>query len=402
MPFKIATPDMTSDTTPSGICTTDQVFNSLAAFRCFDRSLSVPCGIGSGDSTKNPPHWVEYDFEAGQIIEAYRWRGYSAADDYYLIDWKFQGYDGSWVDLDEVTGNFTPPNTFSDTFLVDSPSSTYTKYRLLITDWEAPVGDADVVFLTEVELLITDPTFDLPVVEFAFIPQPISHVSGDFVSLPVNDMAFTPNAPSFTVGPVSLTLPVDPMAFTPNALALTFVPTTDIPSTTIYKCTLTGAPDAQTDLVLPISSMQARYRDGGQDSWMSVVVPNGAEFADEISLRPNGQIILDRGVQFIDGEQQLNELLRVDLEDIRDDFGGSRRSVTLSGHTPTTTQVPKTLALTNVRFRFAGTGKRRYRSDLDTNLRPGDTATFDVESIVVSTISYNVSTGGEVMEITEV
>ncbi len=41
-----------------------------------------------------------------------------------------------------------------------------------------------------------------------------------------------------------------------------------------YLCTLTGAPDALPDLVLPISGFTARRR-SGTPSYLQAVIPNG-------------------------------------------------------------------------------------------------------------------------------
>lgn len=187
-------------------------------------------------------------------------------------------------------------------------------------------------------------------------------------------------------------------ALSPNPV---YIVPPNTPVTTIYRCTLTGAADSLDDIVLPISSVQARYRNGA-DSYLQVVVPDAGTYSDAITARLNGQIVIDRGVRFIDGTEQLVELLRVDLETVSDAWGGANRSVSISGHATTTTTVPKTVTLEDVTYEASGTGKTRYRSTLDLNLRPGDTAVFDAQSIVVDTLSYTVGTSREVMEITEV
>ena len=177
------------------------------------------------------------------------------------------------------------------------------------------------------------------------------------------------------------------------------IPST-VPSSTIYRCILTGAPDATTDLELPIKSFQSRYYDGA-DSYLSVVVPDAVTFSTGISDRSNGEIVLSRGVKFFDGTEQLVEIIRVDLEDISDSRGGSNRSITLAGHQEFINTSPKSVELFNATFAFTGTGKKRFRSDLDLNLRPGDTAVIGVESIIVDRITYTVDTSLEIMEITE-
>ncbi len=394
--YLIAHPDMTSNTAPSGACATDQVFNGLAAFRAFDRSLGFPCGIGSGNFPKNPDHWIEYDFQGNQKIDAYKFYGGSSG--YYPTDWRFQGWDGAWVDLDVVTGNTSGETTWSDIFVIDSPSDTYTRYRLLFSDWAAPPDNLDVLLIGEIQLLTVAPTYDLPVADFSFDPQPVYKATGDFFPLPSLGGAFIFNAASITVGPVSLALPVTAMTFDPNSLALTLYPSESMPNTTIYRCYLDT-------LEIPISSIQARYRDGtasSAESYLSVVVPNGPAYADEIAARSSGVLSIKRGSRLADGSETLVTLMSVDLETIRDDFGGNSRSITLSGHSTFSNTTSKSITLQNVSYRFGGgSSPRRFRGSLDLNLRPGDSAVYGFEQIVVGAITYIVSPSGETMEITE-
>ena len=171
------------------------------------------------------------------------------------------------------------------------------------------------------------------------------------------------------------------------------------PAQTIYTLTLTGAPD----VTLPISSLQTRLRNG-EPSYLQVVVPNAPAYADQITARSAGQLVLKRGLQFVDGSRQMEEIARVALELIADARGANSQSITLSGHKTTTVAAPRTRELQGVSYRSAGTQKKRYRCRPDLFLRPGDTATVAAygDSFAVGMITYTVSvSGGETMEITE-
>jgi hypothetical protein len=169
---------------------------------------------------------------------------------------------------------------------------------------------------------------------------------------------------------------------------------------TVYRFTLTGDRDGMSDVIIPVSSCQMRRRDG-EPSYMSVVVPDYG-YLDEISARPNGAMKLDRGVLYSDGELQLKEIAVVDLEDIRPDWGGKSRSITLSGHRTVSTPDPSVVTLTGASYRTVNAdGKRRYRCNVDLFLRPGDTADINGESITVGFISYFIGRAQETMEIEE-
>lgn len=164
-----------------------------------------------------------------------------------------------------------------------------------------------------------------------------------------------------------------------------------------YRCILTGAPD----VTLPISSFQYRLRDG-DPSYLSVVVPNGAQWAAEIDARSNGQIVLYKGTEDDSGNQNLVEIARATLETVRPDEGARSYSTTLTGHRTTSATSPKTLTISNVSYRNVEGGKRRFRSqDIAEFLAPGDTAVIGAESIVVGEISTAVGDQYSQQEIVE-
>jgi len=395
MGYENVVPDMTGYTTPSGTVTADSEFNpsSYPAWRAFDQ-YDGSMWINYYWANPSMPAWLAYEFPAETEIAAFRFKNPAGSTPLQPKTFHFRGWNGSGWDVlhTETDYPFQGYSAWTETFVL-SPAANYTKYDLYI---ETTYHGEEAVAIAELELMASLPSYDAPVVSFPFIPNAPTYIAGDFYNAPAVNLPFNSNSPSFAVGPVSLTMPVVNIPFTPNAPGLTIVPDSTIPSTIIYRCTLTGT----TDIILPISSMQARYRNG-EASYLSVVVPNGTDYADEITARSSGAIILERGVKFFDGTQQLVEIMRVDLEDIRDDWGGSNRSVTLVGHRTTTNTSPKTIELEGVTYLASGTGKKRLRAGMNLNLRPGDTATYGAISIVVDNIVYTADPSGETMEITE-
>ena len=170
----------------------------------------------------------------------------------------------------------------------------------------------------------------------------------------------------------------------------------------IYRCYLTGAADGTTDVELPATSFQARLRTG-EPSYLSVVVPDAPTYLPAITARPNGELVVKRGIRWPTGVEILEEIARVGLERIADDRGAGSYTLTLSGHKTQTTATPKTRTLAGLSYRHAGTGARRYRCSLDTFLRPGDTVYVPEygESAVVRLITYVIDGRTEMMELTE-
>lgn len=166
-----------------------------------------------------------------------------------------------------------------------------------------------------------------------------------------------------------------------------------------YFCTLTGEADDTTDVVLPISQFQARKRDG-EATYLSVVVPSH-DNAQEVSDRANGQIIIEMAYFVGDTEQLREEILRVDLENIRTDEGPIRRSITLTGHR-TETYGGQITTLTDANYKYVSEGVRRYRFAVaDPWLNPGDTVRVGDDEFRAGYITYIISERFRQMEVTE-
>jgi hypothetical protein len=164
-----------------------------------------------------------------------------------------------------------------------------------------------------------------------------------------------------------------------------------------YTCALTGT----TDLTIPIASFQARYR-SGRPTYLSVTIPNGADYYDDISDRSDGQLVLTRTIYGIDGtELSSGEVMRVDLEDIELYEGSSSYSITLTGHRTTSNGIPHTVALSGASYRSVKNGSRRYRCSPHNQLRPGDTAQIYGDEFVVDSVSWYASSRSETFEVVE-
>jgi hypothetical protein len=160
---------------------------------------------------------------------------------------------------------------------------------------------------------------------------------------------------------------------------------------TIFRCYLTGDGDGLDDIELPISSWQARARDG-DPSYLSVVVPAVTDYEEAITTRTNGDLILKKGVRLGDGTEQLEEILTVDYENVQVSQGARNESIIVTGHRTITSSAPKERAVGGVSFYcLQADGKRRVRALMDLFLRCGDTCIYGDGSndyFVVGAITY--------------
>jgi hypothetical protein len=166
-----------------------------------------------------------------------------------------------------------------------------------------------------------------------------------------------------------------------------------------YFCTLTGSADDTTDLEFECRTFQARKRDG-ESTYLSVSI-TGFDLAEQIADRANGQLIMYMAY-FVGGVEQLREeILRVDLENIRTDEGPTNRSITLTGHRNESfgNQIA---TLTDPIYKYVSDGIRRYRFAIpDPWINPGDTIRTNDDEFRVGYITYIVSDRYRQMEITE-
>lgn len=168
---------------------------------------------------------------------------------------------------------------------------------------------------------------------------------------------------------------------------------------TIYRAVLTGSPD----LELPLASFQCRRTAEGQTQ-VSLIVPSSSlTLLDAITARSSGDLIIRKGIRFSDGTEQLDELLRVVLTGVRYDAGTKSATLSLTGSDATETSRLMTRTLRGISYRnTSGDGIRRVRCEVDTWLRPGDTADLGSgETFVVSDLVYSVSPSSAVMEVVE-
>ena len=136
-------------------------------------------------------------------------------------------------------------------------------------------------------------------------------------------------------------------------------------------------------------------------TYLSVTVPGIANL-ENISDRPNGEMIVEMAYA-IDGVVSVREeLLRATLEEIRPDEGSRNRTITLSGH-KTEIFDNQTVTLEKHNYKAITGGKLRFRFPyIDLYLNPGDTAIVGTDEFRIDHITYTITETLKTMDLAEV
>jgi hypothetical protein len=170
-----------------------------------------------------------------------------------------------------------------------------------------------------------------------------------------------------------------------------------------YICKLTPQPgSAYSAITLPMSSFQGRFK-SGDPSFLSVVIP-GDDYATAISNRHDPDNPPELSVYMvktcIGGYIISEQLMAVDLEDVKTYEGGTNISIELEGHR-TNTYSAKPVSLTGASYKNMTGGKLRYRCQPDLFLRPGDTVTVNGDTFTADSISIAMAVDSQTMEVAE-
>ncbi len=161
---------------------------------------------------------------------------------------------------------------------------------------------------------------------------------------------------------------------------------------------ITGGEARLEDLVVPMSSFQARFR-SGSPSYLAVIIPT-EEYSDDIIARTAGDLIVYMVKTYASGNVHEEQLGGVDIEDIRVDQGASSCSITVSGHR-TETFTAKTIALEGASYKNLAGGKLLYRCAPNMYLRPGDTVQVNGDEFTADLITWAIGVGSETMEVSQ-
>lgn len=196
---------------------------------------------------------------------------------------------------------------------------------------------------------------------------------GEYFFIPTEVITLTPLNPAGVVG-----LPAEALAT----------------ARTVFRCILTGDENELNDLVIPIASFSATVREG-DPTYLSCKIPVGSVYEDEILLRTDGDIVVKSGVVLTDGTEYLEEIVRVNYEDMHIERTDKMDTLVITGHKTRTLGQSKDWTLSGVSYLSLDTaGKRRIRGNVDFQLRCGDICTYGDgigESLIVGTISYAVA-----------
>lgn len=172
-------------------------------------------------------------------------------------------------------------------------------------------------------------------------------------------------------------------------------PGADLPN--VLRLFLPGSPA----LELAVVSVQLRADVDRTSVTVVVRIPDLATL-ETLEARLNQPMLIQRGVRFRDGLEQLETLALTPLSAIAADFGADSASLTLAGSAVTILDQSKTRTLQGVSYRNVRNGARRVRCAVDTHLRPLDTVNLGgSETMIVAEIVIYQAVDQATMEVSE-
>jgi len=142
-----------------------------------------------------------------------------------------------------------------------------------------------------------------------------------------------------------------------------------------------------------------------RQSYLSCVVPNSALYADDITARTNGEIIIKKGYLMPDGTRNLEEIIRGNIEYLMVYKGTRNDSCQITAYKTRSFNSPKVRRISGITyFGIDANGRKRIRAAVDLFLRPNDLCVYgdgENENFIVGQITYTVGVNTAVMEVVE-
>lgn len=168
-----------------------------------------------------------------------------------------------------------------------------------------------------------------------------------------------------------------------------------------FKLTLTGAPDATTDLS-PLMSYFQIIRNNGSRSYVTANVVGGIDTLNEILVRPNAEIVVDNVLTTLYGDIS-EELFRGTFDNLGYTRGAKSLGMTIRASDTFTNSSPKTVNLTSPIFdlKIDSDGRRVFETDNSISLNPGDSVIYESETILIDALTIRVNKTGFYQTLTE-
>lgn len=176
--------------------------------------------------------------------------------------------------------------------------------------------------------------------------------------------------------------------------------TLQLGATITYTCTLTATSGVPPPVVLAISSAQIRKKSGEQ-TFVSVVIPNGVSSIAAIQARSPGKVSITQHQRYLDGSTISGVIVSADVDQINYTRGARSSSVVLQGHSIITNPAPTIRPLTDTSSYNVTDGVRRLRAAVDYAIEAGDIALFEVEEFAIREIAINLAPGSGTMDVSE-
>jgi len=307
------------------------------------------------------------------------------------------------------TTDFTPPTETYANISVSATTATLT-----ITPNAATVIAPTVVTTTSAALTITPQNADVNLNVSVTATAAALTITPNNATVVVDVINVWATSQALTVTPANPTISYDiPISATSQALTITpydaaiwdgaawtaWITANVRKITKLYYFVLTGDGDGTTDVTIPISSWQARRKDG-EPTFLSVVVP-GTSYQTVIEARTNGTMKINLAYLIGSTEHYRETIVQADYEFYTLSEGARNQSIVITGH-KTESFTPKTLALQDVNFMSINDGVYSIRcASAEMFLNPGDSVTYDGNSFTANQVVYVIGGGLQTMTVNE-
>jgi len=184
--------------------------------------------------------------------------------------------------------------------------------------------------------------------------------------------------------------------------AITVVQSTHMqPDQAVYQLTLTGVDDDLPAIIIPMVNFSATMRDG-QSSYLAATIPNPLEWEPKIQARPSAQLLVS--IMIARGGIVVESGVIADgsMHSYRYDTGNRSASGTIVAYKTESSTKSREIELQGTDYiGKQADGKKSWRGQVNSDLRPGDLAVYPSGSMQVGHINYTVSPQQATMQITE-
>ncbi len=157
-----------------------------------------------------------------------------------------------------------------------------------------------------------------------------------------------------------------------------------------FRLTLTGGANGVSDMVLGMTSLNARLKSGAP-SYLQATIPCTTAYAEAVAARGLGDLVLDYVIRDSEGLETVSTVTTVALETIQLSKGVNSRSINLVGHRQSTNSDPTSHTVYGLSQQTGTTSKTVLVPGYNPLILPADTITSEGIIFVIGSVILQAS-----------